>query len=335
MKIAKLAACFAIAASLFTGGAIAAKPLEVIVFQGGANWPLWVAMEKGYLASQGVEIKITPTPGSVYLVQNLVEGKFDIGFMTFDNVVGYDEGQGEAKLDRPADLFAFLGGLTGGLRLLVHPDIHSFADLKGKSLAVDAPSTGYSLVLRKFLEQGGLSESDYKFENMGGTGERAEALIQNKTVGTIVTSPIDLLPIAKGYRVLADSKSIGPYQATLFVARREWAQAHAAELVGFIRGYVDGLAWLSDPAHRDEAVAIYRKHLPKATEQSARKAWDALLTAKDEGLSKQGRIDMAGVATVLKLRSEYGRPQKELTDPSRYVDESYYEKALKKTGGYQ
>jgi ABC-type nitrate/sulfonate/bicarbonate transport system substrate-binding protein len=168
---------------------------------------------------------------------------------------------------------------------------------------------------------------------MGGTGERAEALMQNKTVGTIVTSPIDLLPIAKGYRVLADSKTIGPYQATLFVARREWAQAHEAQLASFIRGYIDGLNWLADPAHRDEAVAIYRQHLPKASEQSARKAWDALLTAKDEGLSKEGRIDMAGVATVLKLRSEYGRPQKQLTDPSRYVDESYYEKAMKKAGG--
>ena len=36
---------------------------------------------------------------------------------------------------------------------------------------------------------------------------------------------------------------------------------------------------------------------------------------------------MEGVATVLRLRSEYGRPKKELTDASRYLDESYYHKA--------
>lgn len=314
---------------LFPLAALAAKPLEVIVFFGGANWPIWVGMDKGHFAAQGVEINVTNTPGSVYLVKNLVEGKFDIGFTTFDNVVGYDEGQGEAKLDRPADLVAILGGLTGGVRLMVHPDIKSFADLKGKALAVDAPSTGYSLVLRKFMEQGGLAESDYRFENMGGTGERAQALMDNKTVGTIVTSPIDLLPRAKGYRILADSnKAIGPYQATLFIARREWAQAHEAELVKFVRGYLDALDWLADPAHRDEAVAIYRKHIPKASEQSAQKAWDALLANKDEGIRKDGSIDMAGVATVLKLRSEYGRPKKELTDPSRYIDETYYRKAM-------
>ena len=31
--------------------------------------------------------------------------------------------------------------------------------------------------------------------------------------------------------------------------------------------------------------------------------------------------------TVLKLRSEFGRPQKMLTDPVKYIDESYYLKA--------
>jgi len=321
-------ALIALALAMFAPAVLAAQTLQVIVFAGGANWPLWVAEEKGYFQSQGLEVKVTPTPGSVYLVTNLVDGKFDIGFMTFDNIPAYNEGQGEVKLDKPADLFAFMGGLTGGLRLMAHPDIKSIADLKGRALAVDSPDTGYSLMMRKMLERGGLADGDYRYENMGGTGERTEALMQNKTVATIVTSPLDLLPLSKGYRVLADSKEIGPYQATLYVARREWAQAHEAELVGFIRAQLAALRWLADPGHRDEAVAIYRKHLPKASEQSAQKAWEALLTKPDEGLTRDGRIDMAGVTTVLKLRSEYGRPKKELTHPFSYVEESYFRKAV-------
>jgi ABC-type nitrate/sulfonate/bicarbonate transport system substrate-binding protein len=323
----------ALALATFAPAVLAAQTLQVIVFAGGANWPLWVAQDRGYFAARGLEIKVTPTPGSVFLVKNLVEGKFDIGFMTFDNIPAYDEGQGEVALDRPANLFAFMGGLTGGLRLMVNPDIKSFADLKGKALAVDSPDTGYSLMMRKLLERGGLAESDYRYENMGGTGERTEALMQNKTIGTIVTSPLDLLPIAKGYRVLADSREVGPYQATLYVARREWAAGHEAELVGFIGAQLEALRWLADPAHRNDAVAIYRQHLPKASEQAAQKAWDALLARDGEGLTKDGRIDMEGVATVLKLRSEYGRPKKELTDASRYVDEAYYRKAVQQGGG--
>ena len=124
-----------------------------------------------------------------------------------------------------------------------------------------------------------------------------------------------------------------PTRRTLYVARREWAQAHEAELVAFIAAQREALRWLADPAHRDEAVAIYRQHLPKASEQGAQKAWDALLTRSGEGLTKDGRIDMEGVATVLKLRSEYGRPKKELTDASRYLDESYYRKAVQQQQG--
>ena len=122
MKTSKLVACLAFVAALLPAAAAAATPLRLIVFFGGANWPLWVAADKGYFAGQGLDVSIASTPGSVYLVENLMAGRFDIAFATFDNVVGYDEGQGEAKLDRPADLVAVVGGLTGGVRLMVKPE---------------------------------------------------------------------------------------------------------------------------------------------------------------------------------------------------------------------
>jgi ABC-type nitrate/sulfonate/bicarbonate transport system substrate-binding protein len=302
--------------------------LAVIVFPGGFNWPLWVGAERGYFAENGVEIAITPTPGSVFQMQNLAAGKFDIAFSTIDNVIAYTEGQGEAELPQPPDFFAFMGGQGGAVRLVVQPDVKSIADLKGKSLAVDAATTGYAFVLKKILQQGGLSESDYTLERVGGTAQRAQALMEHKTAGTILTSPLEIAPEARGYRRLANATDVlGPYQAVLGVARRSWAKDHEKELIGFIRGYISGLEWLSDPAHRAEAVAIYRKHVPQASEEAANKAWDALVPG-NEGFQKKGKLDLAGIATVLKLRSEFGVPRKTLDDPSRYVDESYYRKAM-------
>ncbi len=301
--------------------------LAVIVFPGGFNWPLWVGMEKGFFAREGVEITITPTPGSVYQMQNLAAGKFDIAFSTIDNVVAYSEGQGEAPLPQPAEFFAFMGGQGGAVRLVTQPDIKTIGDLKGKSLAVDAATTGYAFVLKKILQQGGLAESDYTLERVGSTAQRAQALMENKTAGTILTSPLEIAPEAKGYRRLANAVDvIGPYQAVLGVARRDWAKQNEKALVGFIRGYVAALDWLGDPANRAEAAAIYRKNIPQASEEAANKAWDVLLGGS-EGFQKKGRLDRAGIATVLKLRSEFGVPRKELTDPQKYIDESYYKKA--------
>ena len=40
---------------------------------------------------------------------------------------------------------------------------------------------------------------------------------------------------------------------------------------------------------------------------------------------------MEGFRKVLELRSEYGKPQKSLTNPEKYVDLGYYEAARKMT----
>src|SRR5439155_1203456 len=88
--------------------------VNLIVFPGGFNWPVWVAQEKGFFAKNGLEIKVTPTPSSVFQLTNLIEGRFDIAMTAIDNLIAYREGQGEAKVDGP-DLIAFMGGDDPGL----------------------------------------------------------------------------------------------------------------------------------------------------------------------------------------------------------------------------
>jgi len=325
--VRRLAAVLLVA--LCPGVAAALETVQVIVFPGGFNWPLWVAQEKGLFAANGVEVRITPTPNSVFQVESLLAGKFDVALSTFDNVVAYQEGQGEVQLAAAPDLFAFMGGQYGAVRLVAQPGLDSIAALKGRSLAVDAATTGYAFVLKKILAQGGLGEGDYTLERLGGTAARAEALMQGRTAATILTSPLEIVPESRGYRRLANAvDAIGPYQAVLGVARRSWAKDHEAALVGYVRGYVAALDWLFDARNREEAVATYRRNLPQASEAAAQKAWEALLGGT-EGFQRKGKIDARGARTVLELRSEYGRPPKTLDDPSKYIDESYYEKALR------
>ena len=325
MKLALAAAAVMIVAS--TSAISAPRSLEVIVFPGGFNWPIWAGIDKGMFAAEGLSINLTPTPGSVFQMQGLASGKFDIAFSTVDNVIAYDEGQGEATLETRPDFFAFMGGQYGAVRLVAQPDIQDIAQIKGRSLAVDAATTGYAFVLRKLLQKGGLAETDYQLERVGGTAQRAEALMQGRTAATILTSPLEIVPESRGYRRLANAvDAIGPYQAVLGVARRSWARENADALVGFIRAYVAALDWLGAPANRAEAVATYRKYIPQASEETAAKAWEVLL-AGPEGFQKKGKIDRAGVATVLSLRREFATPAVPLGDADKYIDETYYRKA--------
>src|SRR5258708_32358999 len=80
--------------------------LRVISFPGGANLPLWVAEDTGLFAREQLAVKVSPTPNSVVLIQSLVDDDEDIAMAAFDNVVAYQEGQGEVQLRTAPELFA-------------------------------------------------------------------------------------------------------------------------------------------------------------------------------------------------------------------------------------
>jgi ABC-type nitrate/sulfonate/bicarbonate transport system substrate-binding protein len=305
------------------------KPIELIVFPGGFNWPIWVAQEKGLFAANHVAVKLTPTPNSVFQLTNLIDGKFDIAMTAIDNLIAYDEGQGEAPVSRPPDLIAVMGGDSGFLSLVVVPEVKTYADLKGKELSVDARTTGYAFVLQKMLQKAGLKDSDYSLVKAGGVLQRFEALMEKKHAGTLLLSPFEVPAQAKGYTLLGYALDVlGRYQGLVAGTRRAWAKDHEAELIGYIRAYVAAVDWLYVDANKVEAVAILRKSLPNMSPELADKAHAILLDPKS-GFQRKARIDIEGVRTVLALRSEYGEPKKALTDPAKYYDPSYYDKATR------
>jgi ABC-type nitrate/sulfonate/bicarbonate transport system substrate-binding protein len=323
----------AVAAALFaaTGSALAQgqRPLELIAFGGGGNWPVWAAQDKGLFAKNGITVNLSFTPNSVEQIRNLMSGKYDLGTTAYDNVVAYQEGQGETDLPIQPDLFAFMGGYSGSLRFVTQPDIKTYADLKGKTVGVDAATTGFAFLLYKLAALNGVTPGDYTVERLGGTPARVQALMEGKIAGTMITSPSEILPESKGYVRLGDvTPTFGPYQTSIGVARRSWAAQNAEQLVAFIRAYAAAMDWLQDPANKDEAVSIYAKHIPKAPRPAAQKAYE-IMFAEKEGFQKKAKIDLEGCRTVLKLRSEFAKPRKDLADPLKYIDQSYYEKAVR------
>ena len=332
-KVTRL--CSAMALALATGGlatmpaptgAQALETLSVIVFPGGFNWPIWVAQDKGFFAKGGLEVKLTPTPSSAFQLSNLIDGKFDIGHTAIDNVVAYMEGQGEAKVETKPDLVVFMGGDNGFLSLVTQPNIKSYNDLKGKTVSVDAMTTGYAFVLFDLLERNGLTTADYKVERAGGVMGRWQALQETKHAGTMLISPFDILAKDKGFNVLQYAIDLyGSYQGLVGATRREWAQKNPKQLEAYVRGYLAGLNYLYDPKNKDEVIGILRKNQQQMSSQLASQTYNSLVGPK--GFSRTAEVDVAGVRKVLELRSEYGQPKKALTDPLRYYDPKFYEAA--------
>jgi ABC-type nitrate/sulfonate/bicarbonate transport system substrate-binding protein len=72
MRALSLALVLLAAATIPPAVAQTPKKLEVIVFAGGFNWPIWAAQKEGYFAKNGVEVHLTPTPGSEFQLKNLI-----------------------------------------------------------------------------------------------------------------------------------------------------------------------------------------------------------------------------------------------------------------------
>jgi ABC-type nitrate/sulfonate/bicarbonate transport system substrate-binding protein len=272
---------------------------------------------------------LTPTPGSIYQLTNLIDGKFDIAMTAIDNLIAYDEGQGEAPTTATPDLIAVMGGDNGFLSLVAVPEVKTYADLKGKQLSVDARTTGYAFVLEKMLQKAGLKDSDYELVKAGGVLQRFEALMAKQHAATLLLSPFEVPAQAKGFTLLGYAIDVlGRYQGLVAATRRAWASEHGTDLVGFIRGYVAGVDWLYQPDHTAEAITILRKNLTTMSPELAERAHAILLDPKT-GFQRKAHIDIDGVRTVLALRSEYGEPRKALSDPAKYYDPTWYDQAVR------
>ena len=304
-----------------------AKPLELIVFPGGFNWPVWVAQDEGFFREQGISVHVTPTPSSSYQLENLVNGKYDIAMTGVDNLVAYREGQGERKVDG-RDLIAVMGGDSGFLKLVAAPDVKAVSDLRGKQISVDSPTSGYAFVLYEILKRNGLDKSDYVIQEDGGVLNRFHDLMARKQDATLLVSPFELAAQRKGFNVLADALDVlGQYQGLVAGVRESWANTHQRELEAYIGAYVKAVEWLFDPRNKEQAIAIFQKNVGDGDRQAAENAYQLLLRSHG-GIQRYAKLDTAGFDTVLKLRAQWGASNAALEAPSHYYDPRFYNEAL-------
>jgi ABC-type nitrate/sulfonate/bicarbonate transport system substrate-binding protein len=305
----------------------APTPIDLISFPGTGNLPFFAGTEKGHYEARGVTVRLETTPSSMYQAANLVAGKFQIACTACDNVVAYQEGAGEVALDREPDLFMIMGATRIEVAFVVRPEVRSYEDVKGRKLALDALATGFAFALYRMLDEAGMKSGDYEMVSVGSTPARWEAVQKGEYAGTLLIEPFTSQARAAGYNVLGSTLDFDHYPGQVMTASRAWAAANRATLVAFIRGYLDALDWVLDPANRVEASGILASNMPVLKPQAIAPAMAKLVSPRT-GLIPEGRLDYEGLKTVLALRSKYAPRKKQLADPDRYIDLSYYEEAV-------
>jgi ABC-type nitrate/sulfonate/bicarbonate transport system substrate-binding protein len=299
--------------------------VTVNVFPGGFNWPIYVGQDKGLFERHGIAVEVQGTPDSVTQMTDFSLGHFDIAMTAVDNIVAYVEGQGQAPIGPQPEFFAFMGVDTGFLSLVASPEIRGIQDLRGKTVSVDALTTGYAFVLYDILRRNGLEpdKGDYQLVGAGGMAQRWNGLREGRHQATLLSAPYNLIARNAGFsQLVRGTDVIGPYQGNVAAARRPWAANNRDKIVGYIRAYRDSVAWLYEPSNRDEAIEILSQHLPQMPREIAAESYLELLHPS-HGFFKTCELDREGLKCVLALRERYASPAKRLGVLGLYYDPQY------------
>jgi ABC-type nitrate/sulfonate/bicarbonate transport system substrate-binding protein len=319
MRAAFKALMFGMALSAMLGPAEAQTRLTIMVFQGVQNLPLFAAQTKGFFGKRGLEVDIKIAPTSDEMRNGLAEGRYQIVHGAIDNAVAMAD---VAK----KDIAVINGGDNGFNELFVQPEITSYADLRGKTVIVDAVNTAYAFQLYEMLAQNGLKKGDYTVKVVGATFRRLDAMADKGNSASMLNMPFSIRAKRAGLKSLGSAvKAIGPYQATGGFVMRDWARQNEAILVDYLKAYVEGVRWSLDPANKEQAIRFLMQRLQLA-EDVATQAYEAA-TDPAEGFAKDSKLDIEGFRNVLKLRTTH-EGGGEAPSPEKYIDLSYYQKAL-------
>jgi len=282
----------------------------------------------GHFAAHGLDVAEEPVTSSRAQFQALLAGAYDLVLTSPDNVLAYrlDPGNPLGATHDVRILAAVDRGL--GLSLVGAPDIRTCDDVRGKTVAVDVPGSGFAFTLYHLLASAGLRrDTDYRIESAGTTPRRREALLTGKYAATMLGAGHDVAAVRAGcHRIARATELVRPYLGTVVAGFGPWLDAHGDVVAAFLAAWRAAAADVVEPGRRADTLRAIEDHLhlrgPDAEEFST------VLVSPDEGLSLDGTIDAAALAAIAGLRAEHGRPGAAVPDlaspaATRLVDDRF------------
>jgi NitT/TauT family transport system substrate-binding protein len=298
-----IAAVLAIA--LFAAGTAQAQQTKIVagmVAHGPPQWPQYVAEELGWFKADNIDLQfVSAGSGGVALV---AAGSLDLAHS------GYPDFARAALHEAPVKIV--LSDFVGSpYAVFARKTITRVADLKGKLISIGGPNDITLIYIKPFLAAAGLKTSDVDFVYAKAAGDRFAALASGAVDAAILNPPSYFDAMAAGLTDLGDTK---PYAEgipfTVWGANTTWAAAHRDTLVAFVRDYRRAVAWLYDPAHKQQAIDILVKRAHQKPEDSL-KAYDYLIAklklfGTDGGVSDEVYAKMAeGLAEIGTIKPPY------------------------------
>jgi NitT/TauT family transport system substrate-binding protein len=232
------------------------KPvLNVAVVPAGDSAGFFVALDKGLFKAQGLTVNFYAADSSETAIASQVAGTYDI---TGGNYISYIQAQQQHRAD--LDIFAegsVMEPGTQGIYTMPDSPVTTLADLKGKTVAINAPNNILYLLTASVLAEHGVSPQSVHFAMIPFTEMPVE--LTSGAVSAIVLSE----PYASGAQEgqggvpLADldQGATTSFPVEGYVVTKRWAAKYPRTLAAFYRALEQGQR-IADTSRADVEQAM-------------------------------------------------------------------------------
>jgi NitT/TauT family transport system substrate-binding protein len=288
---------------------------------------VWLAEDQGFYKKHGLDVtSVFISSGSV-TSQALIAGEAKLASTSVGPTAGAVSGG--------ADLVI----LAGTIHILpyqfwVLPQVRQPADLKGKRVAISTFGSGSHLAAEVALQSLGLEPVRDKIAIMqvGTQPDRVAALASGRIDATPLEPGFGQAAKEKGLTVMADlTKADVPYLNTVLVASRRFVKESPPQIEAFLKGTIDGFAFLSSPANEKVVKSVLARRLKLSTPQSVQIMYDA--TLEMHAKTRVPNVPLAGVQNMIDALLRMN-PRMAKLKAAELVDSSFIDR-LEKSGYVQ
>ena len=201
----------------------------------------FIALYQGLFKDQGLNVTFEPVTSSETAISDQVKKIYDI---TGGNYVSYIQAEqsGQAKLDIFAEGSVMEPGAQG---IYVMPDssITSLADLKNKTVAINAPKNILYLLTSSVLKEHGINPSSVKFVTNYSFPAMPAALAAGEIDAAVLPEPFaSVAEQADGAVPLIDldQGATTSFPVEGYVVTKQWAQKYPRTLAAFDKALEEG-----------------------------------------------------------------------------------------------
>jgi len=301
-------------AGMITGSVSAQEKMRMgLSSVSGLHSAVWVAEDKGLFRKNGLEVEVIVTgQGGTAGISALLANDIQMVNSAGDVLV--------AAALRGGDTVMVASVVNKGLqRLVSKPEIKTPADLKGKRVGVTRIGAVSHSVLLMMLQRWKMNVNDVQVLQLGSSPNMLASLDKGGVDAAVLTIPSMFVAEDRGYPVLLDMADTDIYYLhTMVATTRQYIKANRDKVLRFLRGYVEGIAFVKH--NKKESLDVVRKKLRLGPEQerNLERSLDLLIAKYYESVPYSS---LRGVETVLGF-VEKDNPKAKGADPKSFVDDS-------------